>query len=80
VKSPLGPEADRFLDEQFKRLAQDLPIESTSLTVDGRRLDVPSSVVGKGIAKFSFHDLCEKVNTILFFKTLINLSHASLQN
>lgn len=54
---PLGPAAERALDDAFARLADGAPGEPASLTVQGRRLSVPRAA--NGVARFDFAELCE---------------------
>jgi cell division protein ZapE len=57
-QTPLGPEADRELDEDFERLTDVATGEPMDIEVKGRKLHVPDQA--KGVARFTFHDLCEK--------------------
>jgi cell division protein ZapE len=56
--SPLGPAADRALDDAFARLTGGVPAAPRTLHVFGRQLAVPRSVLG--VAMFSFAELCER--------------------
>jgi cell division protein ZapE len=53
---PANRAADRALDEAWRRLTGGDLGAPVSLTVKGRRLDVPRAA--RGVARFSFHDLC----------------------
>jgi cell division protein ZapE len=53
----LGPDADRQLDEAFRRLTGAAHGEPRSLTVKGRSLVIPQARLG--VARARFADLCE---------------------
>ncbi len=55
---PADRAADAALDEAWRRLTGGLAGEAMELTVKGRRLRVPRAAMG--VARFSFHDLCEQ--------------------
>jgi len=55
---PLGPQADWAMDEAWKRLTDVARGAALTLTVLGRPLTVPQAA--KGVARFSFEDLCAK--------------------
>jgi cell division protein ZapE len=55
---PLGPEATARLDEAFRQLTEGAEARPDSLTVKGRRLEVP--MAARGVARFSFPELCER--------------------
>lgn len=55
---PTGPAADKALADAFARLTDDAPGQPASLTVKGRNVPVPKAA--KGVARFTFADLCEK--------------------
>jgi cell division protein ZapE len=55
---PLGPKADKAMDDAFKRLTGTARGEKVTLNVLGHKLIVPQEA--NGVARFSFHDLCEK--------------------
>lgn len=55
---PLGPTASRALDGIFHALADGEPADFIDIEVGSRRLPVPQAA--GGVARFSFHDLCEK--------------------
>jgi cell division protein ZapE len=55
---PLGPEADAAMDAAWLRLTDTPKGASTALTVLGRKLPVPQAA--KGVARFSFADLCSQ--------------------
>ncbi len=53
---PLGPAAERALDRTFADLTENAPGAPASLEVLGRQVTVPKAA--KGVARFSFADLC----------------------
>jgi cell division protein ZapE len=55
--TPLGPEADRKLQELWERLTDTEKGEPRSLDVLGRKLVIPQAA--RGAARFAFADLCE---------------------
>jgi cell division protein ZapE len=56
--TPLGPEADRLIDEEWELVTHGKPAAATGLTVKGRQVAVP--LAAGDTARFSFADLCEK--------------------
>jgi cell division protein ZapE len=56
--TPLGPETDAAMDEDWFKLTGRRGCEAQTLTVLGRALVVPCAA--KGVARFSFDDLCRK--------------------
>jgi cell division protein ZapE len=54
--TPLGPEADAAMDEDWFKLTGHRACEPATLAVLGRALHVPCAA--KGVARFSFDDLC----------------------
>lgn len=54
--TPLGPDANRAMDEDWRKLTDEDRGEKMELTVLGRRLVVPEAA--GGVARFSFDDLC----------------------
>ncbi len=56
--TPLGAEATHALDEAWQRLTDNAAGAEISLEVFGRPLTVPRAA--KGVARFSFADLCEQ--------------------
>ncbi|QCK86250.1 AFG1 family ATPase [Phreatobacter aquaticus] len=56
--TPLGPEADRSMDEAWSRLTGGARGEPAELPVKGRHVPVPRQ--SHGIARFTFSELCEK--------------------
>jgi cell division protein ZapE len=56
--SPLGPSSEAQMKEAFARLSGGLPPMPSSLTVQGRRLDVPRQA-GR-VAWFDFDELCDR--------------------
>ena len=56
--TPLGPDADAKMDAAWERLTDQRSGRPQTLAVLGRKLRVPQAA--KGIARFSFYDLCEQ--------------------
>ncbi len=56
--TPLGPAADAKMDAAWKRLTDTTQGEPQNLAVLGRSLRVPQAA--KGVARFTFDDLCAK--------------------
>jgi cell division protein ZapE len=56
--APLSPKADAAMDMAWRRLTDCEAGKPTRLTVFGRSLVVPQAA--RGVARFSFADLCEK--------------------
>ena len=56
--TPLSPETDAAMDAAWRRLTDCARGEPARLTVFGRSLLVPQAA--RGVARFSFADLCEK--------------------
>ena len=56
--APLGPKASAALDEAFARLTEGAEAAPDAITVKGRTLPVP--LAARGVARFSFADLCEQ--------------------
>lgn len=56
--TPLGAEADAALDKAFSDLTDDAVPHAETLTVRGRELEAP--VTAKGVARFTFSELCER--------------------
>jgi len=54
--TPLGPETDAAMDEDWFKLTGHKTCEPAKLTVLGRALHVPCAA--KGVGRFSFDDLC----------------------
>jgi cell division protein ZapE len=54
--TPLGPQADAAMDEDWRKLTGRTGGEATTLTVLGRAVRVPCAA--KGVARFTFDDLC----------------------
>jgi cell division protein ZapE len=55
---PLGPAADAALDAAFRTLTDGEPGAPDTLTVQGRTLPVPKAA--RGVARFTFADLCAR--------------------
>jgi cell division protein ZapE len=55
---PADAAADAALDAAWQRLARGQPGAPVELALKGRTLRVPRAV--RGVARFSFHDLCEE--------------------
>ncbi|MEN9896064.1 MAG: hypothetical protein RIR97_1916, partial [Pseudomonadota bacterium] len=56
--APLGPEADKAMDDAFGRLVAGQTVRSATIQMKGRTFVVPRTA--KGVARFDFADLCEK--------------------
>ncbi len=56
--SPLGPAAEQALDEAFARLTDGAATGADSFVVHGRV--VPVRAAARGVARFSFAELCER--------------------
>ena len=56
--TPLGPAAEAALDAAFAALTDDAAGAPADLTATGRKVIVP--LAAKGVARFTFADLCEK--------------------
>jgi cell division protein ZapE len=56
--APLGPNAERALDEGFAALTAGATAQPTSLTVQGRNL--ACSAAARGVARFTFDELCAR--------------------
>ena len=56
--APLGPAAQRALDEAFGTLTTGATPQPTSLTVQGRTL--PVDAAARGVARFTFEELCSR--------------------
>jgi cell division protein ZapE len=54
--APLGPEAQRSMDETFARLTLGAKPQSCDLTIQGRTLHIPREAAG--VARLSFAQLC----------------------
>jgi cell division protein ZapE len=55
--TPLGADADRVLDEDWRKLTDEGRGEPMELTVLGRKLPVPQAA--RGVARFTFDELCK---------------------
>jgi len=55
---PADEAADAALDEAWRRHARDQEGEAAELPLKGRSVHVPRAAMG--VARFSFHDLCEQ--------------------
>lgn len=56
--TPLGAEADAAMDEAWRRLTDTIKGKPLSLMVLGRQLPVPQAA--RGVARFSFVELCDR--------------------
>eukprot|EP00873_Tetraselmis_striata_P016852 jgi/Tetstr1/437116/TSEL_025876.t1 len=56
--TPLGPEADRGVEELWRKLTHGLKAHSEELEVKGRH--IPVSRTAAGVARFTFAELCER--------------------
>ncbi|MEQ9643177.1 MAG: cell division protein ZapE [Alphaproteobacteria bacterium] len=57
-QTPLGPDAERELDEDFERLTDEKTGEPAEVEVKGRKLKVREQA--KGVARFTFEELCAR--------------------
>ena len=71
--APLGPAADRALDQAFRDLTDNAPNAPDFLNIMGRRVPVPASA--KGVARFRFADLCEQPLGPTDFIAIANAFH-----
>ena len=55
--APLGPRANKAVEEAFARLTEGTEPMPESVTVKGREITVPAAA--RGVARFTFSDLCE---------------------
>ncbi len=55
--TPIGPQANHALDQHWLRLTGQVTGPSRALEVKGRQVNVPQAL--RGVARFSFADLCE---------------------
>ncbi len=56
--APLGPDAERAMDETFARLTLGAKPQSCDLTVQGRTLHIPREAAG--VARLTFKELCAR--------------------
>jgi len=56
--TPAGAEADRKLDDDFRSLSTGFTPSPVTLTVQGRKIEIP--LAAEGVALVSFKDLCER--------------------
>jgi predicted ATPase len=56
----VGKAARHEFDQLFYELANGSPVAPTSVTTQGRQVAVPQAVPRRGLARFSFEDLCQK--------------------
>lgn len=56
----VGNEGRKEFDDMFWELVGAAAVAPKHLTTQGRRVPIPQAVVAKGIARFSFEDLCQK--------------------
>lgn len=56
--TPLGPDADAKMDAAWQRLTDTSQGDPQTLAVLGRKLTIPQAA--KGVARFSFDDLCRR--------------------
>ena len=55
--APLGPRASAALDESFQRLTEGARAAPEAIAVKGRK--IPVTIAARGVARFSFAELCE---------------------
>lgn len=70
---PLGPDADRSMDLAFDNITKGLVVAASDIQMKGRSFVVPRSA--KGIARFTFSDLCEKPLGASDFLSIANQFH-----
>ena len=56
----VGKEQRKAFDGVFRSLTDGAPVISTNLTTQGRMVPVPQASLHKGVARFTFEDLCTK--------------------
>lgn len=56
----VGKEQKKDFDTIFHRLTKDSAVVSTNLSTQGRLVPIPRASVAKGVARFTFEDLCTK--------------------
>lgn len=56
----VGKDSRKEFDQLFYTLANGSPVAPTSVTTQGRQVPIPQAVLRRGIARFSFEDLCQK--------------------
>ena len=56
----VGAEGKKSFDEVFYSLVASTAVAPTFLTTQGRRVNIPRAALAKGIARFTFEDLCQK--------------------
>lgn len=56
----VGTASRKEFDQLFFTLANGSPVAPTFLTTQGRQVPIPQAVVRRGLARFSFEDLCQK--------------------
>ncbi len=56
--TPLGPDADAAMDAAWRRLTDTVTGKPTALAVLGRQVPVPQAA--RGVARFSFDELCDR--------------------
>ena len=56
----VGKESRKDFDKLFYTLADGSPIASTFVQAQGRQVPIPQAVLRRGLARFSFEDLCQK--------------------
>ncbi len=56
--APLGPRTDQALTQAFGELTDGAEVKPESVTVKGRNVPVPAAA--RGVARFSFDDLCAR--------------------
>jgi predicted ATPase len=56
----VGKDGRKAMDELFYDLVGQAAVAPTALQTQGRRVNVPQAATSKGIARFTFKDLCQK--------------------
>jgi cell division protein ZapE len=71
--TPLGPQTDRAMDEDWRKLTDVNRGTPMELTVLGRKLVVPQAA--RGVARFSFDDLCKASLAAADYLTVAHAFH-----
>ncbi len=74
--TPHDAEADRVLDETFRRLVGDEPVDDAPLEVLGR--EIPVRLAGEGVCWFDFSALCEGPRSKADYAELSRFFHTLL--
>jgi len=71
--TPIDPTTNRLFDETYQKLTRSKKIRAGVLDVQGRRVEVPSAA--GGVARFSFHDLCQQAKGAADYIAIANSYH-----